>query len=253
LLASVVGRPGDQRARERLVAASRPSPDLDDAVAVVDALDVHPLLSGRVDVLARADLVVLGREAQRVDERLRRLRQWPRVDVAVHFEAADRLAVALDERLLVGVESLEVGPPLGLCLAAVVVEELGEQPAGLVLVVAGLAILGHSLGERRLQLVDLGPRLGVWLSGLRRLPPRDLAAEPLDRLGATLEQPAVQQPGRAAVVVVVALDRLEQPGVAGVEELLEGEDRVSALGHGLALVHVEGLDLLDRVVRLGDA
>ena len=47
-------------------------------------------------------------------------------------------------------------------------------------------------------------------------------------LGAPLEQPVAQRFGRAAVELVVALDRLEQRVVAGVEPLLEDEDRVVA-------------------------
>ena len=85
LLAGVVGRPGDQGARERLVAQSGPPPELDDPVAIVDPLDVHPLLCGRVDVIARTDLVVLRREAQRVDELLSRPRERLRVDLLVHL------------------------------------------------------------------------------------------------------------------------------------------------------------------------
>lgn len=159
-------RTGDQRPRKRLAAPGRPSSDLEDPLAVVDPLDGYALLGRRVDIVARTNLVILRREAQRVNQRSGRLRQRPRRPIWIDRDATDRLAVALDQRLLVGVEAFEVGPPFWLRLAAVVVEELREQPPGLGVLIALVAILGYSPGESGLEFVDLGARLGIRLTRL---------------------------------------------------------------------------------------
>ena len=68
LAGGVVGLAGDQRAGQGLVAALRGATDAHEPGAVVNRLDGHPLLGCRVDEIARRDLVLLRREAQRVDE-----------------------------------------------------------------------------------------------------------------------------------------------------------------------------------------
>ena len=78
-----------------------------------------------------ADLVLLRRERERVLERLLDGHR-----LAVELEAADRVPV-LEQLLVVELEVVEVLPPLRLLLAAVVVEELREQPARLALLRAG--------------------------------------------------------------------------------------------------------------------
>ena len=138
-------------------------------------------------------------------------------------------------------------------LAPVIVDQLGHQPAGTLIVVPVLGVVGDAGGERGLQRVELRLQLGVRLPGLGWRLPRDLLAERLDRLVATGEQPFAQQVRGAAVVLVVALDRLQQRAIAGLQEPLEGDDRVAAFGDlRVPLAHVERLDALDRVVRLPD-
>ena len=95
----------------------------------------------------------------------------------------------------------------------------------------------------------------------RRLHPHH---RPLDGLGhaggrALREQPVAQHPRGHAVVAVVDRDLVDQPGrlvvplgVAGRHELVVDDDRVGGVGDGgVAGLHVERLELLDRVGALG--
>jgi hypothetical protein len=111
----------------------------------------------------------------------------------------------------------------------VIVDQLGHQPAGTLRVIPVLGIVGDTGGERALQRVELRLELGIWLGGLGWRLPGDLPAEHLDCLIAASEQPFAQQVGGAAVVLVVALDRLPQRAIAGLQEPLEGDDRVAHL------------------------
>jgi hypothetical protein len=147
-----------------------------------------------------------------------------------------------------------VEPPFGLGLAAVPVEELGEDPAG-VLLVRALGGVDRDAGGQRL---DADPRL-LELGGqlLGRLAGPGLRATELDlegrlRLLAEALQPGAQLPDRDAVVAVVGGEVLENAGVAALHPPLvldEGEAR-PGLGP-LPPGHVELLDLLERVRLLG--
>ncbi len=122
-----VPRPaGNQRLRQRLPLELRPAPELQPTGDVVE-LDERPraLASPRVDdLVAGIELVLLGRERERVDERLlARLRLLP-----VPLEPADRLRVLdqLRARLLL---PLEERPPDRLRLAPVVLEQRAPRAA----------------------------------------------------------------------------------------------------------------------------
>ena len=221
---------GNERRRQRLVLQLRASPQRDAAALVVD-LDLAEPLGRRVDRPA-ADLVLLRREAQRVLERL-----LHRHRLAVQLEPADRLR-ALDQLLRVEAAVIEVTPPLRLLLAAVVLEQVREQPARLALL-------------RVREQLRLDPR--ALLEALLRLL-LDLALlgrpAPLDLRRSQLEQPPMELVERAAVVLVVGADLLEDRVLPRLEPLLERDDRAAPAGHLLpALEAVERLDLLDRVAR----
>src|SRR5439155_8140824 len=83
--------------------------------------------------------------------------------------------------------------------------------------------------------------------------PCDLAAKLRLRLVAKAEQPVAELERRDAVLLVVLGDLVEDALLARLDPLLVGDDRLAALGHSrVALLHVEGLDLLDSVARLRD-
>ena len=197
---------------------------------VVD-LDPVALLRGRVD-RRPADLVLLRRERERVDERL------PVLDrLAGEHETADRVRV-LDQLVLVEREVVEPFPPLRLRLAAVVVEEMGEEEARV------------ALGRAREQLLVEPHARGVALLGLRGLLALVGRQAPGQLRRPQPEQPLVERDRRAAVLLVVRADRSEQRGILGLDPLLEEDDRLRpALDLGRALEAVELLDLLDRVAR----
>ena len=129
-------------------------------------------------------------------------------------------------------------PVLGLRLALVVVEEVRDEPARTPLLL--------SVEQR---LVQRDPRR-VPLLGLLRLLPlirRHLPGEPVRPQP---EEPLVERDRRAAVLLVVRADPLEQRVLLGLEPLLEEDDRLGpARDLGRALEPVQLLDLLDRVAR----
>ena len=89
--------------------------------------------------------------------------------LALELEPADRVAV-VEELLLVEPSVVEVLPPLRLLLAAVVVEQVREEPARLALLRAGKELVAHALALG-LALQRLLARLAL----LRRQAPRQLA------------------------------------------------------------------------------
>ena len=173
-----------------------------------------------------------GGNVERVHERVLVLHR-----LADELEAADRVVV-LHELVADEPEVVEPLPPRRLRLAAVVVEEVREEPAR----VALLRALEQRLVQRR--------PLGVALLGLFRPLPL-LGRRPPRQLGRPQpEQPLVQLEGRAAVLLVVEADPLEQRVVPGLHPLLEEDDRLVPARHrGRALEAVELLHLLDRVAR----
>ncbi len=197
---------------------------------VVDA-DVEAPLGARVDARP-GDLVLLRLEGERVPPRaLLQLR------LAGGHEAAERVPV---RDVLLVVELLEVEevlPPLRLLLAAVVVEELREEPARLALL--------RAREERGADARGLGVALLGLLAPLalvRRRAPRDVRP--------ALEEPAVELVGRDAVLAVVGLDPLEERLLAGLEVGLEVVDGLRAAADlGRPLEAEELLDLLQRVAR----
>jgi len=152
--------------------------------------------------------VLLRGEAQRVDDRARRRRERDRLDVC-NGESPKSLVVDLRQLFLIGFQALEIGPIPRLCLAPVVVDQLGRQPVSTLIVVPALGVVGDADGERGVQRVELRLELGVRCPGLGWRSPRDLLSKRLDRLVAAGEQPFAQQVRGAAVVLVVALDRLQ--------------------------------------------
>ena len=171
-----------------------------------------------------------GGNSKRVLERL-----LDRHRLADELEAADRLG-ALDQLVLVELEVVEVGPPLRLLLAPVVLEQLREQPARV-----ALLRVGEQLGLDQRALLEPLLRLLLDLALLGPLAPLDLGRP-------QLEQPAMELVERAAVVLVVGADLLEDLALAHLEPLLERDHRAAAAAHLLAALEaVERLDLLDRV------
>ena len=154
---------------------------------------------------------------------------------AVPHEPADRRPVG-DELVVVELRPAEPGPPLRARLALVVVDEVPEEASRRAL----LGTREQPLLERRPLRVALDELL-LARAELRRIPPRQAGrADP--------EQPLVELVRRAAVLLVVALDLLEDRVVAGLDPLLEADDRlVAARDVSRALEAVELLDRLDRV------
>src|SRR5439155_21650504 len=128
---------------------------------------------------------------KRVDQRLLVLDPFPG-----ERDRADRVGV-LDQFLLVEPLMVEVLPPLRLLLAAVVLEQLREQPARV-----SLLRIREQLGLDPRALLEPILRLFRDLARLRRPAPFDLSRpQP--------QQPAVELVERAAVVLVVGADLLE--------------------------------------------
>ena len=126
-------------------------------------------------------------------------------------------------------------PPLRLRLAAVVVEELREEPG-------------------RVALLQPSARAARRAEPLARAasPPRAARARAVGRHGRSgrppLQQPLVERDRRAAVLLVVGLDVAQERVVAALEPLLEEDGRLVA-AHDLGRAHepVQRLDRLDRV------
>ncbi len=178
------------------------------------------------------DLVLLRRERERVDERspvLDRLTQEP--------HPTHRVRV-LDELVLVELEMVEPLPVLGLRLALVVVEEVRKEPARTPLLLS----VEQRLVERDPRRIPLLGLLRLLALLRRHLPRKPVRPEP--------EQPLVERDRRAAVLLVVRADALEQRVLLRLEPLLEEDDRLGpAHDLGRALEPVQLLDLLDRVAR----
>ena len=154
---------------------------------------------------------------------------------------------------------IEVAPPRGLALAPVVEQEMREQAAlGLRRCVV-VAVRPDSPSVRRsIERRDVGHplRRAVLLLGLGLAEVVEVDAElaPPPRAASSLEQPVAQRQRRAAVLLVVGADRLEQLVVAGLEPGLVGDDRAAALADALlqAREAVVALELLQRVALLAD-
>src|SRR5690606_16423001 len=138
--------------------------------------------------------------------------------LALELEPADRVAVR-DELLLVEREVVEVLPPGGLLLAAVVLEQMPEEPPR----VALRGAVEATRDELRPLLAALPDRLGL-PAAVRRTPPRELR-RPL------LEQPPMQLVQGEATLRVVGLDLVEEFLLARVEPLLERDGRSPAAAH----------------------
>src|ERR1039458_479119 len=210
LLGGAIWLARDERAGERLTYTLPVPLDLQRSRRVIDRLDRYSFPGRRVHEATLADLVLLRGKAQGVQHRTRARGQRDRIDAGGDGQPPQRLVVHLGQLLLVGFKPLEICPIARLGLAPVVVEQLGHQPAGVLVVVPVLRVLGDASGERGVQRVELRLQLGVWLPRLGWRLPRDLLAELLDRLVATVEQPFAQEVGGTAVVLVVALDRSEE-------------------------------------------
>ncbi len=126
-----------------------------------------------------------------------------------------------------------------------VLEQVAHERVRLV---ARLLERAAELGARR---GELGGLL-VRLLRLRLGSPRDRDAEPRLRLLPPLEQPAAQEQVREAVLLVVALDPVEDLLVALGYPALVGDDRVVAAPELLGRLHEELAHLLDRVARVRD-
>ena len=126
-----------------------------------------------------------------------------------------------------------------------VLEQIGHER---VRVVARLLERAAKLGACR---GELGGLL-VRFPRLRLGPPRDRDSEPRLRFVSAFEQPAAQEQVREAVLLVVALDPVEDLLVALGHPALIGDDRVVAAPELLGRLHEELAHLLDRVARVRD-
>ena len=144
---------------------------------------------------------------------------------------------------------LEPAPPLGLLLASMPVEEIGEQPASFSI---GRMVVRREAGGQSgdpfldgLEPVGQGRR---WRLRLReRALPGQVGPAP-DGLRTPLLQPPAKEPGRDAVVAVIGSDPVEDGLVSFLEPRLERDDAEPGVGHRpFAGRHVELLDLLERV------
>ena len=146
-------------------------------------------------------------------------------------------------------------PPLGLGLAAVPVQQRGQQPPALLLRRPFRAVHGHAQPQRVLAATRLGHLLAQLLGRLAVLPgrPRDLAGWiPLgvggQRLVPACLQPVPEEQVRDAIVTVVGGDLLEDGRIAALHPPLVLDHAEAGLrDRALALRHVERLELLDRV------
>ena len=176
-----------------------------------------------------------GGNAKRVHERL-----LDRHRLADELEAADRVAV-LEQLLLVEREVVEVLPPLRLLLAAVVLEELREQPARLALLRAGEQ-LGRGRASRSSSR-SFASSLALALLG-RRAPRRSRPAAARAASGgarrASGSPPRCRRGsprGATSLAASRASPRRRRP------------TRCRRATSAVALEAVELLDLLDRVAR----
>ena len=215
-----------------------------EAVGVVDERVGRRVLALEEGPPVRLGLAVV--EAQEIGGEPARL-AFARVGDVDRGDGARRLVETCTVRRIArGIAVRAIGARTGR-----VVDELALEAGDLVLDVAALDVPLLAL----LALAALGVRLR--LRALRRVDVRlVVGARPrhaLDLVGAG-EQPIVQQHGRHAVVAVVGLDVGERSRVARRAPGVVHDDAVAAVGRvGRARVHVERLELLDRVARRADA
>ena len=195
------GPPGISAAGSGIVLERRAAPQPERAVLLVERVDRPGRPAGRrvEDGVARrrggaaAPGSVNGQtsDCRRADRRPRRL------------EPADRVGVALLQLLARSSDPVEERPPDRLLLAAVVEQQLREQPARPV----GLGDLVRVVGQRRRAAPRGAPRSRRASSRrLARLPRLRAAAAPP---GPQRQQPVAQLRGRDAVLLVVGGDLVE--------------------------------------------
>ena len=224
-----VERPArDERARQRHLLERGPAHERQAPDGVVELEDLARLLPGRrvEDVVTGLELVLLHRVRECVHERLVPLDRLG----AVGLELPDRLGV-VDEVGRALTEPLEEGPPDGLRLAPVVLQELRGQVARALVVGEGVRVVGEIGEELGAQSLALRERLGRLLAHLARLlglGPRELPPVLGLGLGPPLEQPVPEEQRREAVLLVVGADRLQELVAAGVAPLLVEEHGVRA-------------------------
>ncbi len=159
-------------------------------------------------------------------------------------------------------QALEVRLPHRLVLAGVEEHRRRDQRHGLLL---GRALVrldaDEAVAQQGLEADQRQPLLGRGLRSSGLDPDhRAVVGAGHAGTGALGEQPVAQHPRGHAVVAVVDGDLVDQAGcfvvplgVAGGHELVVDDDRVGGVGdRGVAGLHVEGLELLDRVGALGD-
>src|SRR6478752_3349830 len=132
--------------------------------------------------------MLLRRKRERPDERAARAGRRP-----CCLEPADRVRVPLLELFARSPDPVEERPPDGLRLAAVVEEELGEEPARPVGFGDLVGIVGEPGEERRTELLGLGDALGR-LARRARLGARRLA-------GPERQEPVAELERRDAVLL----------------------------------------------------
>ncbi len=140
----------------------------------------------------------------------------------VELEQPDRVAL-VDELLRRLAAQVEVAPPPRLALAAVVEQQVGEQLA--------LGVVGAERGA--ISASTSGSHAGGGRAAPRARARRSSAKSTPNSAAASariaLQQPVAQRERRAAVLLVVGADRLEQLVVAVLEPRLVGDDRAAAL------------------------
>ncbi len=237
----------------------RPALQLDPALDVVHVDDLARRLAreGIEHVGAGGDVVLLLREAVAIDER-------PLVLPRLALERQPTHGVGLADQLLVGQpHEVEVPPPGRLVLAPVPLQQLGEQPARLLLrrPEGGVGeLLGrHARDDVLFDRPDAGQVVGQLLAGLVGLgrgARQAVREETLLRgqLGPAGLEPVAEAQGGHAVVAVVALDVGEDLRSARrlvgaqLEPRLELHDRRAGVAQvPLAPEAVQRLELLDGV------
>ena len=177
-----------------------------------------------------------------------------RPHLPVEPELADRVGRG-DELLDRGLHQGEVEPPLRLGLAAVPVEELGEDPAGLLLLRALGHVRGHVLRER------LDPPAGLLelrrpVFGRRSVLGCGLPSSIPKAASASFRRPSsqvriLQVETQSSRLYAARLSRITL--ILGLHPLLVLDEGEAGAGlRALPLRHVELLDLLERVRLLRD-
>ncbi|MNS16957.1 hypothetical protein D3C72_486210 [compost metagenome] len=194
----------EQPARQRLIREAGAPLEFEPPGVFVEGQNFAGRLAGLgvVGCGAHFQLVVLRLEAQPPDGRALLLAHRA---VAVGLQAADRLAVR--DQLLGGHGTVvEKGPPHGLGLAAVVIDQVREQLAPALGRIRLLGVLGQPLAKRLDELVgELGVLRQLGLAHDRLRPGQGLSEAGLELL-AQSQDPVAQEPRRDAVFLVVAPD-----------------------------------------------